>query len=133
MNKLENLENKYLELGKEIEALKKEDGLPNSWEEYLDLKISKDFVTDLENEKEYYPNRYKALRKLELLRDCYNGDWEADWERDTNKHIIYFAKSELNTFTVGYSHHFLHFKTEELRDKFRENFSDIIMEAKELL
>ena len=81
-----------------------------------------------------------ALSQLCQLRDRYNEGWKPDWEdRAQNKFIIYihpnneilFDKISANTHAI--SRHLLTFKTEELRDKFLENFRDLIEIAKPLL
>ena len=74
-----------------------------------------------------------ALAQLCQLRDRYNGGWKPDWLDDGRKYVIYFAGEKMNTARMMGIQFVLAFKTEELRDKFMENFSDIIEKAKPLL
>lgn len=74
-----------------------------------------------------------ALCKLICLRDRYNGDWVADFGETSNKYIIYIWKNTITTATSSLETNILAFKTEELRDLFLENFSDLIIEAKEFI
>ena len=98
--------------------------LPNSWEEF---NLTLEFVEQLvhENFSKFGLDSYTALRKLELLRDCYNDGWVADIvNNDYGYSFVNSIPKELP---------FLNFKTAELRDKFLENFKDIIEIAKPLL
>ena len=74
------------------------------------------------------------MQQLRLLRDCYNDGWKADWsDEDSVKYNVYFSHCGTSTAQTSHVTRFLNFKTAELRDKFLENFKDIIEEAKELL
>lgn len=97
--------------------------LPKTWEElehrYIDLR--------------YLPNKYIALRKLEILRDIYNDGWKADWENFQDKYIILIDSNIIDTSAFHSNQRFLHFRTPELRDEFLRNFAGLIEEARELL
>ena len=77
-----------------------------------------------------------ALSQLCQLRDAYNGeplaDW-CDWQDNNKKYCIFIYKGEV------YKDHYLNisqilaFKTLGLRDKFFENFRELIETAKPLL
>ena len=137
-------------------VFKKVDDLPKSWEEleFIDgffvsslsdiAKIGNNTTND-KNNKNVFPTKEEAeaclaLAQLCQLRDRYNDGWKPDWEnRAQNKFIIYihpdneilFDKISANTHAI--SRHLLTFKTEEIRDKFLENFRDLIEVAKPLL
>ena len=116
----------------EVIFKKIEKQLPNSWEEYLSSQPLGVKVM-FESKFNSLPETYKALRKLELLRDCYNDGWVADWTDNGSKECIIYMNDKLDeNCTQGYKQ-FLNFKTAELRDKFLENFKDIIEIAKPLL
>ena len=130
-------------------VFKKVDDLPKSWDELK--KISGAYVN--ENSKicdskmvatyNFYKNMFPskeeaeaclALAQLCQLRDRYNGGWKPDWEEHTErKHCIEFCKNVITKYEVSISRKVLHFKTEELRDRFLENFKDLIEIAKPLL
>ena len=131
--KVIDLENSDLSVGK-IVFKKKEKELPTKWED-LSEEIQDEVVYGfLPTEKEY--KAMLALRKLLWLRDVYNGeplaDW-CDWSFPKMKFVIYFDENEIFTTEHFYTSSCLAFKTRELRDKFVENFEDLILTAKPLL
>lgn len=110
------LEN-YPELG--------EKELPKTWEEF-DIIVPKQVHN--------MPFEYYELWKLCQLRDRYNGEWRADWCNKTQlKCCITFYMDEVDTINSYSNRRVLYFKTIELRDKFLENFRDLIEIAKPLL
>lgn len=134
-------------------VFKKVEELPKSWK---DLKVIKGFFVNSESEikelseandkvitvrgnKNVFPTEEEAkaclaLAQLCQLRDKYNDGWKPDWEDDEEqKYVMLIHRGEICKeifFTVQQS---LAFKTEELRDKFLENFRDLIETAKPLL
>ena len=121
---------KGMEIDKDSIKFKKiEKQLPNSWEEYF---VNVDSII-FQRAWLYTPKEYLALRKLELLRDCYNDGWKADWKNDDGNYSLRFHGNEILTPWCDDYNLFLNFKTAELRDKFLENFKDIIEIAKPLL
>ena len=134
---------------------KVENELPKSWEDlyevggwFVDFQskvVTSGSMRTADSVKNRSPTKEEAeaclaLAQLCQLRDRYNDGWKPDWEnRAQNKFIIYihpdneilFDKISANTHAV--SRHLLTFKTQELRDKFLENFKDLIETAKPLL
>lgn len=74
-----------------------------------------------------------ALAQLCQLRDRYNDGWKPDWTDNAEKYCIYFNDNKLDISYSYSAHRVLIFKTVETRDKFLENFSDLIEIAKPLL
>lgn len=75
-----------------------------------------------------------ALAQLCQLRDRYNGGWKPNWEDyNETKYCIEFCQGRIETIDRVNCHKILTFKTEDLRDKFLENFKDLIEAAKPLL
>ena len=74
-----------------------------------------------------------ALSQLLQLRDRWNGDWKADWQKADEKHVITIIadRTQKDWFTAV--NKVLAFKTPELRDKFLDTFRDLIETAKPLL
>jgi hypothetical protein len=107
--------------------IKFENDLAESWGEYCGVTGNSVFTI-------MPPDKYRALHKLEQLRDHYNGEWRADWDdEDQEKHVMYYCEYKID-FCVNYSvKHFLHFKTKQLREKFYNNFKDLIEEAGDLI
>ena len=148
--KVIDLENSDLSVGK-IVFKKKENELPTKWE---DLKIIKGFYviscniynggdlpTSFSN-KNVFPTKAEAeaclaLSQLCQLRDAYNGEPLADWCDWTNsnqkKYCIVIYKGEVCKDHYLNISQILAFKTSKLRDKFVENFEDLILTAKPLL
>lgn len=108
---------------------------PNSEIEERDENVSNRW---LEGDRNLLPDRATAEAVLALcqliqLRDCYNGDWVPDWEDfSQDKFAIDFCDNEIGCDTIVRVPEILHFKTEELRDEFLENFGDLIEKLKPL-
>lgn len=124
-----------------------EEVLPKTWEElgriygcYIrpDSCIKDADCFTVSENKTVYPTRELAEASLALaqllqLRDRYNGDWVADWSGGHWKYVIDVYNDKINTNYYGLTQKVMHFKTEELRDKFLENFRDLLEIAKPLL
>ena len=75
-----------------------------------------------------------ALAQLCQLRDRYNDGWKPNWNsKAETKYVIEIFKNNIAKNLYGGKRRILAFKTEELRDKFLENFEDLIEIAKPLL
>jgi hypothetical protein len=81
----------------------------------------------------YVPNKYVALRKLELLRDYYNDGWVPNWSDHNYKHIIYYSGNDIGMTQTLSGREFLSFKKHQIRDEFYTNFKDLIKEAGDLI
>ena len=131
--KVIDLENSDLSVGK-IVFKKKEKELPTKWEDLDTSIIKNDLCGDFPTIEETKANN--ALRKLCYLRDAYNGeplaDW-CDWQDNNKKYCIIIYKGEIYKDNYLNISQILAFKTRELRDKFVENFEDLILTAKPLL
>lgn len=131
-------------------VFKKVDDLPKSWENletingfYVnsasDIVKVKGEAYAVEDNKNVFPTRKEAeaciaLAQLCQLRDIYNDGWKPDWEDHTKrKYCIEFYKDLITGDEVSILRRLLSFKTKELRDKFIENFRDLIEIAKPLL
>lgn len=128
---------------------KVEKELPKSWRELVSVngyyvdKNSK--VYNCINHTTAYDNRNifpteeeaeacLALAQLCQLRDRYNDGWKPNWKDDNQfKWCIDFFQDVVRKTAVLFVRRTLTFKTEELRDKFLENFKDLIETAKPLL
>lgn len=132
LNKAKEWYNKGGEL-KEIalQAFTKEElnPLPKSWEEYCkgDQVPVMIFGPGISN-------KYVALWKLELLRDCYRQGWKPDWtDAHTNKYCIYYSNNELDIMALTYTCEFLSFQSGEVAEEFLKNFKSLIKEAGDLI
>lgn len=95
----------------------------------LNHKTSKNLLSSKEAAEAHL-----ALMQLHLLRDCYRQGWKPDWNNPNEaKHCIFMVG---DTFMLDFnftSRSFLSFQTDELSNKFLENFKDLIIKARELL
>lgn len=127
-----------------------ENNLPKSWE---DLKfVNGFFICDLskinkvrlnslaiDSNKNVFPTKEEAeacvaLAQLCQLRDRYNDGWKPDWKNSTEtKHIIEINRNYIVKNFYNHTKRILAFKTKNIRDKFLENFKDLIEIAKPLL
>ena len=77
---------------------------------------------------------YAVLPQLIRLKDEYNEGWKPDWEdKDTAK---YYIGRIGNDWDIGFSYKYpgiLSFKSFEIRNKFLEDYKDLIEIAKPLL
>ncbi len=133
---------------KKIVFKKIEKKLPKSWKEFgevqgwfvselSDIDYSEGHSTDY-RDKNIFPTKEEAeaclaLAQLCQLRDRYNDGWKPDWEDGTEKCTVIYSDNELKGSFSIYTQRILSFKTQELRDKFLENFRDLIEIAKPLL
>ena len=123
--------------------------LPKRWEDLYEVKgwfvdSQSDVVTSgdmrtADSVKNRFPTKEEAeaclaLAQLCQLRDRYNNGWKPDWE-DSNldKYLIEVRCGELIKTSSNLYQRLLAFKTGNLRDKFLENFRDLIEKAKPLL
>ena len=134
---------------KKIVFKKIENELPKSWEDLYEVggwfvDFHSDVVTSgsmrtADSVKNRFPTKEEAeacvaLAQLCQLRDRYNGGWKPNWEENINeKYSIYFHNEKIYSDYSYNTRHVLSFKTYELRDKFLENFGDLIETAKPLL
>lgn len=111
----------------------KERWLPKTWEEYHSMFFGGYIIAM--NRISSAPSKYQALRRLELLRDYYNGSWEPDWSDGSWKLCIEVNDNDSKIeFTMSqYQHRPLAFKDGKTGAEFLKNFSDLILEAEDLI
>ena len=128
---------------------KVENELPKSWEDlyevggwFVDFQskvVTSGSMRTADSVKNRFPTKEEAeaclaLAQLCQLRDRYNEGWKPDWEYEEEvKFNIFYSRNSIVKSTCYMSNTVLVFKTEELRDKFLENFRDLIETAKPLL
>lgn len=123
--------------------------LPKKWKDLYEVKgwfingkcyiIETGKLITQEYNKNTFPTKEEAeaclaLAQLCQLRDRYNNGWKPNWEDyNETKYCIEFCQGRIETIDRVNCHKILTFKTEDLRDKFLENFKDLIETAKPLL
>lgn len=128
---------------------KLENELPKSWKDLYEVKgwfidfnsnvVTSGSMRTGDSVKNRFPTKEEAeaclaLAQLCQLRDRYNGGWKPNWNSIAEtKYVIEIFKNNIVKNLYGGKHRILAFKTEELRDKFLENFEDLIEIAKPLL
>ena len=110
----------------------------NGESEIKEINETHDKILAIEGNRNVFPNREEAeacvaLAQLCQLRDRYNDGWKPDWETSTMKHCIYFSKDKVKDGCQFDHSRVLAFKHASIRDKFLENFKDLIEIAKPLL
>lgn len=134
------------ELVKQLQQMEFKKGLPKSWEEletvsgfYIGLSSEtyrlKNFnnLTDKGTFKtEKQAKKALAMAQLSQLMYIYNDGWEPDWVNGETKHIIHAVGRDINRKAACYTHYFLSFKTQEIRDEFLKNFEPLIRQFFEL-
>ena len=140
----------------EYKVVKEENKLPDTWEEFCETHPLKrgEFGFDAEHElfeviesegckrltswRLLLPNKEKAeaiiaLCQLIQLRDCYNDGWVPDWSTIfKDKFCIRSLHGNWTTVITGGSTEIFSFKTVKLRNKFLENFRDLLDKIKPL-
>ena len=118
------------DLSEGVVKFKKVDELPSSVDD-VDWSVYCPCESDFTKKYKY---KLEDLDTLLILRDIYNGYWKPDWHDNDNTSfsIVYDQYKVVGSFSFT-SNNVLHFKTMELRDKFLENFRDLIEECKELI
>ena len=129
--------------------------LPNTWEEFCknyrvstesevyingcsDIRHPERKNRRAELDKNFLPNyeyaeAILALCQLIQLRDCYNDGWKPDWEeRIEKKYVISFIVKKWTDSWSAQDACMFSFKSKELRDKFLENFRDLLDKIKPL-
>lgn len=109
------------------------DTLPKSWEEFHSLYgIDMGTTPDMHMTQER--NRaIEAFKKLIVLRDVYRQGWEPYWEDTSIKQIIISISGGIIDHWANNLSSPLSFQSAEIRDKFLENFKDLIEQAKEFI
>lgn len=75
-----------------------------------------------------------ALMQLLVCREVYRQGWKPDWTNtNENKYCIINNFNKIETSINASISKVLSFQSEEVKDKFLENFKDLIKEAKELI
>lgn len=135
----------------------KEKKLPKSWEKFCKMfpvkkgeayfstynvvaQYSSNYDSRAVEEKMTLPNRATAeavlaLCRLIQLRNCYNGDWEPDWDdEEQEKYVITFVCCDEITITDSYNDAYspLYFKNKETADEFLRYFRPLIEKLKPL-
>lgn len=104
-----------------------------------DVKEVGEVITKVENNINIFPSREEAEAALSLaqicqLRDSYNNFWKPDWTDEFEiKYCIKVVSDRVSRVNSTIDNTILAFKTRDLRDKFLENFEDLIIKARPLL
>lgn len=91
------------------------------------------------NNKSVFPTREEAeaclaLSQLCQWRDKYNEGWRPDWcDEKQSKYSLAVCENKIIFQDLALLHSLLTFKSKEIRDKFLEDFRDLIETAKPLL
>ena len=123
--------------------------LPETWRELKFIKgyfidsgtriINVDYLAVNNDNKNTFLTKKQAkasiaLAQLSQLREIYRNGWTPDWTNFIeHKYVIHFKENDLCiTYCIDFQY-FLAFQSKEIRDKFINNFKELILIAKPLL
>lgn len=150
----ENYENEVeLELGNDREIINENGKIkiikkkyPTSYQECcatLGIQVGGELLYDIDDNENYTSNYNDKLtselddfRKLIICRNAYwkiSGDWNPNWEDETDKYTISFKCNEIFLNNTMWYSEVLAFPTPEIRNDFYEHFKDIIEKCKHFL
>ena len=129
--------------------------LPNTWEEFCKMYpiIINEWYIDSNSNltkficgKRFYKvnknvlpsqqaaEQHLAYMQLHQLRDCYRQGWLPDWKNENqNKWVIFYVYNKYIIEQYSFSSRFLSFQSEEIAEKFLNNFKDLIETAGDLI
>ena len=107
--------------------------LPKTWEEYWETHYAGEVIWKMPFKDTETAEAFDAFRKLMLLRDCYCDGWDANWDDDSDKYVLYFLNEEPYVDKAFYKRRPLSFPTEELAKEFLKNFEQLMIAAKRFL
>lgn len=137
--------------GNKIILMESKKELPKTWEECiakikdleyinsdgdideadLDFGIVYDHINDI---PKGFGKPMLALCQLLVCREVYRQDWKPDWTNaNENKYCIVNELNKIKDVHAIFIPKVLSFQSKEIRDKFLENFKELIEEAKELI
>ena len=137
--------------GNKIILKENKEKLPKTWEECCELLGEGEYINNESIICNYTPHcgaskanenilptglgkPMLALMQLLVCREVYRQGWKPNWtNRNENKYCIVKDSNEIKTPIHVFISRVLSFQSAEIRDKFLENFKDLIEEAKELI
>lgn len=122
---------------------------PTTWKEFGKISgyyintdsniVNIEYALPSDRNKNIFPSKEEAeaclaLSQLCQWRDKYNEGWKPNYGGGNEcRYIIEFYNNKIYLDYTYYTHNILSFKSRETRDKFYENFKDLIEIAKPLL
>lgn len=137
--------------GNKIILMKSKKELPKTWEECCELLGEGEYINNESIICNYIPycgtskanenilptdlgKPILALMQLLVCREVYRQGWKPDWTNgEESKYCIINEIDKIVKITYLFNSKVLSFQSEEIRDKFLENFKNLIEEAKELI
>ena len=137
--------------GNKIILMESKKELPKTWEECCELLGEGEYINNESIICNYTPHcgASKAnenilptglgkpmltLCQLLVCREVYRQGWKPDWTNaNENKYCIINDSNKIETAFNASISRVLSFQSKEVKDKFLENFKDLIKEAKELI
>lgn len=107
--------------------------LPKTWEEYWETHYPGEVIWKIPFKDTETAEAFDAFRRLILLRDYYCDGWDANWNDDSIKYVLYFDNEVPSVDKTHYKRRPLSFPTEELAKEFLKNFEQLMIAAKRFL
>lgn len=139
----------------EYRIVKKDAELPNSWEEFCETHPMKEeeawidsyaeikfvgnckganrtdkWFSNLPNKE--YAEAILSFIQLIQLRDCYRQGWTPDWNINNMKYTVEQHYEDMVCSAASHVAQIFAFQSEEIRDKFYNNFKGLIEKTKPL-
>lgn len=127
--------------GNEIILKESEKELPKTWEGCIAILVDNNRLDERtiagDSPRLYVPKNlskpFRALSKLLVCREVYRQGWKPNWDESKAKYVIGCEYNNIYKDKMYNLQSLLSFQSEEIRDKFLENFRNLIEEAKELI
>lgn len=138
--------------GNEIILKESKKELPKTWKECYRLLGKGEYISNSSGIVERTPSPFMtgtsqdrnvlpvglgkpllALCQLLVCREVYRQGWKPDWDDKKAKYVIGCEYNNIYKDKMYNLQSLLSFQSEEIRDKFLENFRNLIEEAKELI
>lgn len=103
--------------------------LPNTWDECLEILQKEDNTEYSLAMVAHQAEPAQAYLKLRCLREYYRQGWKPDWSDYEQVKYCIVENDGIEVGKYWQGRQFLSFQTQEIAEKFLENFRDIIIKA----
>ena len=102
---------------------------PKTWKEYLSIMCKEDIEKYQVSQIGFISNTCIAYSRLRCLREYYRKGWKPDWSDYEQVKYCIVENDGLSVVECYQNRQFFAFRTQEIAEKFLENFRDLIIKA----